>query len=182
MHPVSVVQMVNTCNVCWWHYFSLSLSLYKCCNVDCTAASCTNIQDCALGLPKRVVCIYDTKLLSAILYTTTIIYLAHSRICHSRPQWFLSPHIMPFRSDLLSVLAQQLQSADVLASHRVFMVLFRTLKELSTKRLAVDQKNYAEVISLSRIYLSIDIGTQVCLCSTHWYFSLFNKKIGRLVS
>jgi len=48
-------------------------------------------------------------------------------------------------SDLLSVLAQQLQSADVLASHRVFMVLFRTLKELSTKRLAVDQKNYAEI-------------------------------------
>lgn len=47
--------------------------------------------------------------------------------------------------DLLSVLAQQLQSADVLASHRVFMVLFRTLKELSTKRLAVDQKNYAEI-------------------------------------
>jgi len=77
------------------------------------------------------------------------------------------PHIMSIRPDLLSVLAQQLQSADVLASHRVFMVLFRTLKELSTKRLAVDQKNYAEVISLSRIYLSIDIGTQVCLCSTH---------------
>ncbi|PUZ73576.1 hypothetical protein GQ55_2G485400 [Panicum hallii var. hallii] len=47
--------------------------------------------------------------------------------------------------DLLSVLAQQLQSTDVLASHRVFMVLFRTLKELSTKRLAVDQKNYAEI-------------------------------------
>ncbi|ONM26359.1 ARM repeat superfamily protein [Zea mays] len=48
--------------------------------------------------------------------------------------------------ELLSVLAQQLQSADVLASHRVFMVLFRTLKELSTKRLAVDQKNYAEEV------------------------------------
>ncbi|RLM87666.1 importin-11 [Panicum miliaceum] len=47
--------------------------------------------------------------------------------------------------DLLSVLAQQLQSADILASHRVFMVLFRTLKELSTKRLAVDQKKYAEI-------------------------------------
>ncbi|GJN33503.1 hypothetical protein PR202_gb22112 [Eleusine coracana subsp. coracana] len=46
--------------------------------------------------------------------------------------------------DIFSVLAQQLQSADVLASHRVFMVLFRTLKELSTKRLTVDQKNYAE--------------------------------------
>ncbi|KAL6657254.1 hypothetical protein ACP70R_005034 [Stipagrostis hirtigluma subsp. patula] len=49
--------------------------------------------------------------------------------------------------DIFSVLAQQLQSADVLASHRVFMVLFRTLKELSTKRLAVDQKNYAEITS-----------------------------------
>ena len=77
------------------------------------------------------------------------------------------PHIMSIRPDLLSVLAQQLQSADVLASHRVFMVLFRTLKELSTKRLAVDQKNYAEVISLSRIYLSIYIGAQVCLCFTY---------------
>ncbi|RLN33595.1 importin-11 [Panicum miliaceum] len=52
--------------------------------------------------------------------------------------------------DLLSVLAQQLQSADVLASHRVFMVLFRTLKELSTKRLAVDQKNYAEVMLVTQ--------------------------------
>nr|BAC75567.1 putative Ran binding protein 11-like [Oryza sativa Japonica Group] len=49
--------------------------------------------------------------------------------------------------DLFSLLAQQLQSADVLASHRVFMVLFRTLKELSTKRLAVDQRNYAEITS-----------------------------------
>ncbi|KAM3372336.1 hypothetical protein ACQJBY_019302 [Aegilops geniculata] len=49
--------------------------------------------------------------------------------------------------DLFSILAQQLQSADVLASHRVFMVLFRTLKELSTKRLAVDQRNYAEITS-----------------------------------
>uniref|UniRef100_A0A0E0LQ50 Importin N-terminal domain-containing protein n=1 Tax=Oryza punctata TaxID=4537 RepID=A0A0E0LQ50_ORYPU len=49
--------------------------------------------------------------------------------------------------DLFSVLAQQLQSADVLASHRVFMVLFRTLKELSTKRLAVDQRNYAQITS-----------------------------------
>jgi nitrate reductase assembly molybdenum cofactor insertion protein NarJ len=48
------------------------------------------------------------------------------------------------------VLAQQLQSADVLASHRVFMVLFRTLKELSTKRLAVDQRNYAEVFDFAK--------------------------------
>ena len=58
--------------------------------------------------------------------------------------------IMSVRRDLFSVLAQQLQSADVLASHRVFMVLFRTLKELSTKRLSVDQRNYAEVFDLQK--------------------------------
>ncbi|KAI4353387.1 hypothetical protein L6164_002342 [Bauhinia variegata] len=34
--------------------------------------------------------------------------------------------------DVFSVLAQQLQSADVLASQRIFMILFRTLKELSS--------------------------------------------------
>lgn len=79
-------------------------------------------------------------------------------------------HILSFRPDLLSVLAQQLQSADVLASHRVFMVLFRTLKELSTKRLAVDQKNYAEVISFYRSHLSMCVPTQLCLCFVHWYF------------
>ncbi|KAF7825518.1 importin-11 isoform X1 [Senna tora] len=49
--------------------------------------------------------------------------------------------------DLFSVLAQQLQSADVLASHRIFMILFRTLKELSTKRLTSDQRNFAEISS-----------------------------------
>ncbi|KAJ7950007.1 importin-11 [Quillaja saponaria] len=48
-------------------------------------------------------------------------------------------------SDLFSVLAQQLQSADVLTSHRIFMILFRTLKELSSKRLTSDQRNYAEI-------------------------------------
>ncbi|OAY74305.1 Importin-11 [Ananas comosus] len=47
--------------------------------------------------------------------------------------------------DLFSSLAQQLQSADVLASHRVFMVLYRALKELSTKRLASDQRNFSEI-------------------------------------
>jgi hypothetical protein len=67
--------------------------------------------------------------------------------------------IMSFRPDIFSVLATQLQSADVLASHRVFMVLFRTLKELSTKRLAVDQKNYAEVLLFDRGHLSICITT-----------------------
>ncbi|XP_021891017.1 importin-11 [Carica papaya] len=49
--------------------------------------------------------------------------------------------------EVFSVLAQQLQSADVLTSHRIFMILFRTLKELSTKRLTVDQRNYAEITS-----------------------------------
>ncbi|KAJ8445940.1 hypothetical protein Cgig2_009869 [Carnegiea gigantea] len=46
--------------------------------------------------------------------------------------------------DLITVLAQQLQSADVLSSHRIFLILFRILKELSTKRLTSDQRNYAE--------------------------------------
>ncbi|KAF1883849.1 hypothetical protein Lal_00038341 [Lupinus albus] len=49
--------------------------------------------------------------------------------------------------DIFSVLSQQLQSADVLASHRIFMILFRTLKELSTKRLTSDQRNFAEISS-----------------------------------
>ena len=62
---------------------------------------------------------------------------------------------MLFRRDLFSILAQQLQSADVLASHRVFMVLFRTLKELSTKRLAVDQRNYAEVLDLQKTLIHL---------------------------
>ncbi|CAI0413047.1 unnamed protein product [Linum tenue] len=47
--------------------------------------------------------------------------------------------------EFFSTLANQLQSADVLTSHRIFMILFRTLKELSTKRLSADQKNYAEI-------------------------------------
>ncbi|OIW01168.1 hypothetical protein TanjilG_10329 [Lupinus angustifolius] len=49
--------------------------------------------------------------------------------------------------DIFLVLSQQLQSADVLASHRIFMILFRTLKELSTKRLTSDQRNFAEISS-----------------------------------
>ncbi|KAF2306412.1 hypothetical protein GH714_017776 [Hevea brasiliensis] len=49
--------------------------------------------------------------------------------------------------ELFSVLARQLQSADVLTSHRIFMILFRTLKELSTKRLTADQRNFAEISS-----------------------------------
>ncbi|CAK9150403.1 unnamed protein product [Ilex paraguariensis] len=49
--------------------------------------------------------------------------------------------------ELVSTLAQQLQSADILTSHRIFMVLFRTLKELSTKRLTSDQRTFAEISS-----------------------------------
>nr|DAD26262.1 TPA_asm: hypothetical protein HUJ06_027730 [Nelumbo nucifera] len=49
--------------------------------------------------------------------------------------------------ELFSVLAQHLQSADILTSHRIFMVIFRTLKELSTKRLSSDQRNFAEISS-----------------------------------
>lgn len=49
--------------------------------------------------------------------------------------------------ELFSVLAHQLQSADVLTSHRIFTILFRTLKELSTKRLTADQRNFAEISS-----------------------------------
>ncbi|CAN4115888.1 unnamed protein product [Withania somnifera] len=44
-----------------------------------------------------------------------------------------------------SFLAQQLQSADILTSHRIFMILYRTLKELSTKRLTSDQRTFAEI-------------------------------------
>ncbi|KAI3473132.1 hypothetical protein Pfo_030424 [Paulownia fortunei] len=50
-------------------------------------------------------------------------------------------------SDLLSVLAQKVQSADILTSHRIFLILFRTLKELSTKRLTSDQRTFAEIAS-----------------------------------
>ncbi|KAK9124553.1 hypothetical protein Sjap_014155 [Stephania japonica] len=50
--------------------------------------------------------------------------------------------------ELFSILAQMLQSADILTSYRIFLVLYRTLKELSTKRLTSDQKNFAEISSL----------------------------------
>ncbi|XP_031489687.1 uncharacterized protein LOC116257214 [Nymphaea colorata] len=49
--------------------------------------------------------------------------------------------------ELFSTLAQHFQSADVLISHRVYMVLFCALKELSTKRLSVDQRSFSEICS-----------------------------------
>ncbi|KAG6427666.1 hypothetical protein SASPL_111912 [Salvia splendens] len=48
---------------------------------------------------------------------------------------------------LLSVLAQELRSADTLTSHRIFLILFRILKELSTKRLTSDQRTFSEIAS-----------------------------------
>lgn len=47
--------------------------------------------------------------------------------------------------DLFPTLIQQLQSADVLLSHQILMVLFRVLKELSSKRLTSDQKIFAQI-------------------------------------
>lgn len=47
--------------------------------------------------------------------------------------------------ELFSVVARQLQQSDVLSSHRLFMILFQSLKELSTKRLPADQRNFAEI-------------------------------------
>ncbi|KAF4348903.1 hypothetical protein F8388_023308 [Cannabis sativa] len=49
--------------------------------------------------------------------------------------------------DLFSVLAEQLRSADALSSHRIFLILFRTLKELSTKRLIDGQRTFAQISS-----------------------------------
>lgn len=49
------------------------------------------------------------------------------------------------RPQLFPTLLQKLQSPDVLTTQRVYLVLNQTLKELSTKRLAADQRNFAEV-------------------------------------
>eukprot|EP01018_Ginkgo_biloba_P030923 Gb_25707 [translate_table: standard] len=47
--------------------------------------------------------------------------------------------------ELFSNLAQLLQSSDILTSQRACMTLHQSLKELSTKRLVVDQRNFAEI-------------------------------------
>ncbi|KAL5219327.1 hypothetical protein ABZP36_020011 [Zizania latifolia] len=47
--------------------------------------------------------------------------------------------------DIFSMLAQQLQTSDVFTSYRVSTVLFRSLKELSTKCPAFNQRNYYEI-------------------------------------
>ncbi|KAF6170384.1 hypothetical protein GIB67_014314 [Kingdonia uniflora] len=49
--------------------------------------------------------------------------------------------------ELFSVLSQQLHSADIRTSHKIFIVMFRSLKELSTKRLSSDQRTFAEISS-----------------------------------
>lgn len=50
------------------------------------------------------------------------------------------------RPELFPALLQKLQSPDVLLTQRVYLVLNQALKELSTKRLAADQRNFAEVL------------------------------------
>ncbi|CAK9199162.1 unnamed protein product [Sphagnum jensenii] len=47
--------------------------------------------------------------------------------------------------ELFPTLLQKLQSPDVLMTQRVYLVLNQILKELSTKRLAADQRNFAEI-------------------------------------
>jgi hypothetical protein len=47
--------------------------------------------------------------------------------------------------ELFPALLRKLQSPDILTTQRVYLVLNQTLKELSTKRLAADQRNFAEV-------------------------------------
>jgi len=55
------------------------------------------------------------------------------------------------RQELFPTLLQKLQSPDVLMTQRVYLVLNQILKELSTKRLAADQRNFAEVYMLGFI-------------------------------
>ncbi|GBG87101.1 hypothetical protein CBR_g44557 [Chara braunii] len=55
--------------------------------------------------------------------------------------------------ELFPSLIQKLQSSDVLLTERVYMVLNQLLKELSTKRLAADQKNFAEDLRLGPLAL-----------------------------
>lgn len=54
------------------------------------------------------------------------------------------------RPELFPTLLQKLQIPDVLATQRIYLVLNQTLKELSTKRLAADQRNFAEVCYLNQ--------------------------------
>jgi len=48
----------------------------------------------------------------------------------------------------MSALRERVQSPDLLQSQRAALVLHHTLKELSTKRLGIDQRNFAQVSPL----------------------------------
>ncbi|CAI7934569.1 unnamed protein product, partial [Closterium sp. NIES-54] len=50
-------------------------------------------------------------------------------------------------SELFPTLLQKLQSQDPLLTQRAYLVLNHVLKELSTKRLSVDQRTFAQVTS-----------------------------------
>lgn len=69
------------------------------------------------------------------------------------------------RPELFPALLRKLQSPDILTTQRVYLVLNQTLKELSTKRLAADQRNFAEVCILNvlRVYFLVE---NVCQMSS----------------
>ncbi|KAK8972697.1 hypothetical protein V6N11_012892 [Hibiscus sabdariffa] len=78
--------------------------------------------------------------------------------------------------ELFSFLAKQLQSADDLTSHRIFMILCRTLKELSTKHPPADQSNFAESYNSEAVEQNHD---DLYLTCERWLLCL--KIIGQLV-
>jgi hypothetical protein len=61
--------------------------------------------------------------------------------------WQFQVHFCVFfcRQELFLNLMEQFLSSDILTSHRACMMLQQTLKELSTKRLAIGHRNFEEV-------------------------------------
>lgn len=66
--------------------------------------------------------------------------------------------LLEVRPELFPTLLQRLQSEDVLVTQRVYMVLTQVLKELSTKRLGVDQKSFAQVYYFAHLLSTCLIG------------------------
>lgn len=71
------------------------------------------------------------------------------------------------RPELFPALLQKLQSPDVLLTQRVYLVLNQTLKELSTKRLAADQRNFAEVRYEYDVEFP-EILAEIAFCQNGW--------------
>ncbi|KAG0500885.1 hypothetical protein HPP92_000957 [Vanilla planifolia] len=96
-------------------------------------------------------CQNDVRLLASVYFKNSISRYWRQRLQFSLLSLSQRLHVIDYPKEwpeLFSFLAQQLQTADILTSHRVFMILFRTLKELSTKRLVADQKMFAEIASM----------------------------------